>query len=111
MNILLQRFCYPITNLVLGSFIRQHLPFKTAQMNGLFNAALFLDSQKAFDTINHDILMKKLGLYGLEKPALNILKSYLVNRTQMCSVNGIISNIKLLHVEFLKALFLILFYS
>jgi hypothetical protein len=50
---------------------------------GFFNNAVFLYLQKAFDTINHDILLKKLDLYGLEKSALNLLKSYLANRTQM----------------------------
>ncbi len=34
---------------------------------GLFNIALFLDLQKAFDTINHDILLAKLNLYGLQR--------------------------------------------
>jgi hypothetical protein len=55
---------------------------------GFFNIAVFLDLQKAFDTINHVVLLKKLDLYGLETSALNLLKSYLANRTQMCSVNG-----------------------
>jgi hypothetical protein len=44
---------------------------------GFFNNAVFLYLQKAFNTINHDILLKKLDLYGLEKPALNLLKSYI----------------------------------
>ena len=34
---------------------------------GLFNIAVFLDLQKEFDTINHDILLTKLDLYGLQK--------------------------------------------
>ena len=59
---------------------------------GFFNIAVFLDLQKAFDTIDHDILLKKLDLYGLEKSALNLLKSYLTNRTQMCFVNGTLSS-------------------
>ena len=56
---------------------------------GQFNIAVFLDLQKAFDTINHYILIKKLYLYGLQKPALNLLGSYLENRFQMCTVNGV----------------------
>ena len=47
---------------------------------GLFNIAVFLDLQKAFDTINHDVLLNKLDLYGLETSATNLLKSYLENR-------------------------------
>ncbi len=41
---------------------------------GQFNIAVFLDLQKAFDTINHNILIKKLDLHGLQKPAL--IKSF-----------------------------------
>ena len=58
---------------------------------GQFNIAVFLDLQKAFDTINHNLLIKKLDLYGLQKPALNLLGSYLENRFQMCTVNGVLS--------------------
>ena len=57
---------------------------------GFFNIAVFFDLQKAFDTINHDILLEKLDFYCLETPALNLLKSYLTNRSQMCSVNGML---------------------
>ena len=45
------------------------------------NIAVFLDLQKAFDTINHDILLKKLEKYGIESPVLNLLRNYLTGRT------------------------------
>ncbi len=61
---------------------------------GMFNIAVFLDLQKAFDTINHDIMLEKLKqnkLYGLEEPSMNLLSSYLANRAQLCFVNGVLS--------------------
>ena len=58
---------------------------------GKINIAVFLDLQKAFDTINHDILLKKLERYGMGSPVLNLLRNYLTDRTQMCSVNGVLS--------------------
>jgi hypothetical protein len=62
---------------------------------GMFNIAVFLDLQKAFDTINHDIMLEKHKLYvGLEEPSMNLLNSYLANRTQVCSVNGVPSGPK-----------------
>ena len=61
---------------------------------GLLNIAVFLDLQKAFDTINHDVLLKKLDLYGLETSATSLLKSYLENRRQICSGNGALSREK-----------------
>ena len=42
---------------------------------GKINIAVFLDLQKAFDTINHDILLKKLEMYGMGSPVLNLLRS------------------------------------
>ena len=52
---------------------------------------IFLDLKKAFDTVDHDILIKKLSYYGLNVKELS-LQSYLTNRSQCCSVNGKVSN-------------------
>ena len=46
------------------------------------SAVLFMDLKSAFDTVNHDILIKKLDHYGIRNNALNLLTSYLTNRKQ-----------------------------
>ena len=51
---------------------------------GLVNDAIFLDLKKAFDTVNHDILLAKLHYYGLYGPCHDRFASHLNNRTQIC---------------------------
>ena len=54
---------------------------------------LLLDLSAAFDTINHDLLIKKLTkLYGISETALGWLKSYLSDRTFKVVVNGVSSS-------------------
>jgi retron-type reverse transcriptase len=58
----------------------------------MFNLVVFIDLKKAFDTVNHDILLKKLEFYGIKGQALDLLKSYLSNRHQKCQVESFVSS-------------------
>ena len=54
--------------------------------NGLA-AAVLMDLTKAFDTINHELLIAKLHAYGFDMDALEIIWSYLKNRLQRTKIN------------------------
>ena len=54
---------------------------------GFVNAVVFLDLKKAFDTVNHAILLSKLQAYGIRDSANQWFCSYLRNRMQTCLVN------------------------
>ena len=49
---------------------------------------IFLDFAKAFDTVNHNILVDKLKFYGVHGKTLDLFDSYLSGRTQVVEVNG-----------------------
>ena len=53
-----------------------------------------LDLKKAFDIINHDLLVIKLKHYGVRGSPLRWICSYLTNRTQRCKVNNDFSKTK-----------------
>ena len=61
---------------------------KNSLDNRKFGCGTFIDLQKAFDTVNHDILLMKLEHYGIRGTTLDWLKSYLSDRKQYISVNG-----------------------
>ena len=53
-----------------------------------------LDLQKAYDTVNHAILLAKMKALGMTTDAVNWFQSYLSDRQQIVDVNGILSNAK-----------------
>ena len=60
--------------------------------DGSFCINIFIDFQKCFDTIDHDILIGKLALYGINGTALDLIRSYLSNRTQSVRISDITSS-------------------
>ena len=61
--------------------------------NKKYGCGVFIDLQKAFDSVNHNLLLSKLEHYGMRGDFLLWLSSYLSNRHQYVSVNGRDSNL------------------
>ena len=56
--------------------------------NGEFALGLFLDFSKAFDTVNHDVLLEKMDFYGIRGLPQKWFKSYLSEREQLVDYDG-----------------------
>ena len=61
---------------------------RNALDEGNHACGVFIDLQKAFDTVNHEILVDKLNYYGIRGLANQWFKSYLSQRTQYVSIDG-----------------------
>lgn len=71
--------------------ITEHI--KDSIDNGNFGCGIFIDLKKAFDTVNHSILLTKLEHYGVRGNLLKWFESYLSDRKQYVFYNGVASDI------------------
>ena len=62
--------------------------WKKSLDNGGMFAAILMDLSKAFDTINHELLIAKLHAYGFEMSALSIVSDYLSDRWQRVKIDS-----------------------
>ena len=59
----------------------------TLDMGG-YAGAMLMDLSKAFDTLDHELLLAKLYAYGVDKSALQLIRDYLTDRLQRTKVNA-----------------------
>ena len=78
--------------------------------DGEYVICVFLDFSKAFDTVDHGILLDKLFHYGIRGCAYNRFASYLSNRKQFVSYNGVQSEKQTIDAVFHRAQFRALCY-
>ena len=57
-----------------------------------YDCGIFLDFQKAFDTVNHIILLSKVEHYQIKGTPPTFYQNYLINRTQFVAINKESSN-------------------
>ena len=81
------------TAMALGKMCNQWL---MNMDNRNLSAVVFVDIRKAFDAVDHTILLQKLNCYGIQGDSVKLLESYLTNRLQCCSVNGDVSPLKII---------------
>ena len=61
----------------------------------LNDCCIFVDLAKAFDTVDHKILLQKLNCYGVRNVSFQLIQSFLTNQKQCMVANGICSDVHL----------------
>ena len=59
---------------------------------GLLIGAIYIDLKKAFDTIDHNLLLAKLGRYGIDSQSLKWIDSYLKGGHERVGIDGVLSS-------------------
>ena len=84
------RLLHSVTTTLLASTNDWYLTMDKGKYTGL----IFIDLKKAFDTVDHAILLKKLKIFGVTGLEHEYFISYLNNRRQFCKTNGTSSQLK-----------------
>ena len=63
--------------------------------HGKYCVGIFMDLSKAFNTIDHHIILQELYFYGVRGNAFNLFENYWTNRTQYVVINGVNSSTQL----------------
>ena len=83
------------TTLAVTQFC-EYIRNETDQNNNV--CAIFMDLAKAFNTVNHKILLSKLKQYGVRGLANEVIRDYLTNRKQYVPANGVSSLLKNINI-------------
>ena len=75
------------------SFLNDRLKGLKGFGDGLVTGMILIDLQKAFDTINHDILLKKLSIIGFSDHSVKWFQSYLSNRKLTVNLENFFSEV------------------
>ena len=73
---------------ILNFRLRMIKPWKAKLNNGSKVGVIIMDLSKAFDSLNHDLLLAKLEAYGLDNNTVSFMKSYLTNRFHRFKINN-----------------------
>ena len=84
----LDQFAFLKNHSTVGCLHRVFDDWYDAINEGEYIVACFLDIQKCFDSIDHDILITKLSLYGVSGDELSWFSNYLTDRSQVVTCNG-----------------------
>ena len=82
-----KQFGFQVNNSTHHSILNLTDDILTSFEKGQFTLGVFIDLSKAFDTVNHSILLQMLELYGIKGKRLNWFKSYLKHQQQFLSLS------------------------
>ena len=109
--IFLLQFCFRQNHSTSYALLNMTEEIKKQIDRGNIGCGVFIDFQKAFDTVDHNILIEKLNHYGVRDLQNEWFKSYLINRKQYVTVNNESSDLENIKWGYLKAQYWGLFYS
>ena len=82
-----KQFSFQVNNSTHHAILNLTDDILTSFEKGQFTLGVFIDLSKAFDTVDHSILLYKLELYGIKGECLDWFKSYLKDRKQFVSLS------------------------